>query len=468
MITWQFESMAASALTVGLFLYAFFYFRQKKEKLEWELQRAKESIRTLQNELAIRSEESREYSLENAGLHARVDEERKKAEEKMKLIQQAQEDMRSIFKAVSSDSLQFAQKSFFELAKETFDKYQSGLHVHMQQKEQVIDSLIKPLRESLEKVDVKIQELEKNRHGAYIGITEQLTSLNTVQLKLQAETSNLVKALRTPNVRGKWGEMQLRRVVEMAGMVEYCDFTTQTTQDSIDGKIRPDLLVRLPNSRTVVVDAKVPLMAYLEAIECSDEKLKEQKLKEHAKQLKKHLLQLGDKAYFESIDRTPEFVVLFLPGESFFSVALEQDPTLIEYGVDKKVLIATPTTLIALLRAVAFGWREEVVALHAEKISELGRSLYERLENMVTHFQKLKRSLDTAADAYNKVVGCFESRVLVAARRFQEMGVSEDKPELEELEPVEKLTRLMAGDFENDRSTKEVHVPKEEIPVNVE
>ena len=446
-MTWQFEGMVIGSLVVGLFLYAIFYFQQKKQRLEWELERAQENMRKTQSELVLRTTESQEYSLENAELHARLDEERKKANEKMQLIQLAQEDMRSAFKAVSSDSLKSAQSTFFELAKETFDKYQSGIHVQMNQKEMAIDGLIKPLRESLEKVDVKIQELEKSRHGAYVGVTEQLKSLGAAQIQLHAETSNLVKALRTPHVRGKWGEMQLKRVVEMAGMVEYCDFTTQTTQDSIDGKIRPDLLVRLPNSRTIIVDAKAPLMAYLEAIECSDEKLKEQKLKEHAKQLRRHLSQLGDKAYFESIERTPEFVVLFLPGESFFSVALEYDPSLIEYGVDKKVLLATPTTLIALLRAVAFGWREEVVALHAEKISELGRALYDRLENMVGHFQKLKRSLDSTSEAYNKVIGCFESRVLVSARRFQEMGVSDGKPELDVLEPIDKLTRLMAGDL---------------------
>jgi DNA recombination protein RmuC len=261
------------------------------------------------------------------------------------------------------------------------------------------------------------------------------------QTALHTETSNLVKALRTPNVRGKWGELQLKRVVEMAGMVEHCDFLTQVTESHDDGNIRPDLIVQLPNQRTIIVDAKAPLQAYLEAIESSDEVHRARHLKDHSRQLRKHLTQLGDKAYYEQFQHAPEFVVLFLPSESIFYVALEHDPSLIEYGVDRNVLLATPTTLIALLRAVALGFREEVVAEHAMRISELGKSLYDRLLTMVDHLQKLKRSLDTSCDAYNKVAGCFEGRVLVAARRFQEMGVSDTKAELETPAPIEKLTR---------------------------
>ena len=443
-MTWVFEGMGMGAVVfLGLLVCALFYFQRKKEKLQWELSQAAMHIQKLERELALKTASSFEFSLENRALAVQLDEEKKKSDEKMLALLQAQEEMRATFKALSSDTLRANQSSFFELAKETFEKYQSGLNVHLVQKEQAIDGMMKPLRESLEKVDVKIQELEKSRHGAYVGVTEQLKAMQSAQMQLQSETANLVRALRTPNVRGKWGEMQLKRVVEMAGMLEYCDFTTQTSQDTLDGKVRPDLLIRLPNARTIIVDSKAPLLAYLEACELSDEDLKVQKLKEHAKQLKKHLTQLSDKAYFEDFERTPEFVVLFLPGESFFSAALEQDPSLIEYGVDKKVLLATPTTLISLLRTVALGWQEKVVAEHAEKISELGKTLYERLLTMVEHFQKLKRALDSTTEAYNKVVGCFESRVLVAARHFQEMGVADNKKELEETGPVEKLTRLL-------------------------
>jgi len=434
------------ALFVGLLVCGLFYFQRKKERLQWQLERAETHLQKLEEELNSKAAASQTILLENRALTVQLEEEKKKSDEKMRTLLQAQEEMRATFKALSSDTLRANQSSFFELAKETFEKYQSGLNVHLVQKEKAIDGMMKPLRESLEKVDVKIQELEKSRHGAYVGVTEQLKAMQSAQVQLQSETANLVRALRTPNVRGKWGEMQLKRVVEMAGMVEYCDFATQTSQDTLDGKIRPDLLIRLPNARTIIVDAKAPLMAYLEACELPDEALKAQKLKEHAKQLKKHLTQLGDKAYFEDFERTPEFVVLFLPGESFFAAALEHDPSLIEYGVDKKVLLATPTTLIALLRAVAFGWQEKIVAEHAEKISELGKTLYERLLTMVEHFQKLKRALDTTTEAYNKVVGCFESRVLVSARHFQEMGVADNKKELEEIGPVEKLTRLLEAE----------------------
>ena len=446
-MTWVFEGMGIGlTLFLGLLVCALFYFYSLQERLQWLLSNALTHIHQLQDTHHLKAATLHEFSLENRALTVQLEEEKKKSDEKMLALLQAQEEMRATFKALSSDTLRANQSSFFELAKETFEKYQSGLNVHLVQKEQAIDGMMKPLRESLEKVDVKIQELEKSRHGAYVGVTEQLKAMQSAQVQLQSETANLVRALRAPNVRGKWGEMQLKRVVEMAGMLEYCDFTTQTSQDTLDGKIRPDLLIRLPNARTIIVDSKAPLLAYLEACELSDEDLKVQKLKEHARQLKKHLTQLGDKAYFEDFERTPEFVVLFLPGESFFSAALEHDPSLIEYGVDKKVLLATPTTLIALLRSVALGWQEKIVAEHAEKISELGKTLYERLLTMVAHFQKLKRALDTTTNAYNKVVGCFESRVLVAARHFQEMGVADNKKELEEIGPVEKLTRLLEAE----------------------
>jgi DNA recombination protein RmuC len=376
-------------------------------------------------------------------LKVRLEEMKLRAEEKIHLLRTLQEEMQNNFKLLSSDALRSTQTAFFEIAKETFEKYQSGVTTTLSEKEKAIDSLVKPLRESLEKVDHKIQELEKSRVGAYSGITEQLKGLAATQEQLQTETANLVKALRVPHIRGKWGEVQLRRVVEMAGMVERCDFVTQCTVNSEGGPLRPDLIVKLPNERTIIIDAKAPLSAYLEAVEAADGEVRQRELKEHARQLRKHLSNLGDKAYFEQFPRTPEFVVLFLPAESFFSTALEHDPSLIEYGVDKKVLIATPTTLIALLRAVALGWREEAIAEHAQRISELGKSLYERLVIMVEHFQKLKRALESSCVAYNKLTACFETRVLVAARRFTEMGLPKAQSELAPLEPIESVTRSL-------------------------
>lgn len=379
-----------------------------------------------------------------AQLEVRLEEEKKNQAEKLSLLLKAEESIKASFKAISSDALQETQRSFFDVAKATFDKYSNHMREEWQQKNVAINDVVKPLKESLEKVDNKVQELEKARLTAYASVFEQLKSLTNTQMQLHGETNKLVRALRAPTVRGQWGELQLKRVVEMAGMVQYCDFTEQQSFSVEEGRIRPDLLVRLPNERMIVIDAKAPLQAYLEAVDEHDEEKRLSKLKEHAKHVKKHLSDLSEKAYWERIQPTPEFVVLFLPGEAFFSAALDSDPTLIEYGVDKKVLLATPTTLIALLKAVASGWREQVVHEHARAICELGKSLHERLATMSEHFMRLKKSLDGSVDAYNKAVGSFESRVLTAARRFEEIGVS-SSTEIPELQLCEKITRTLEG-----------------------
>jgi DNA recombination protein RmuC len=300
--------------------------------------------------------------------------------------------------------------------------------------------VVKPLRESLDKVDGKIQELEKTRVSAYASVTETLKSLHQAQHQLHVETNKLSRSLQASNVRGQWGEMQLKRVVELAGMVEYCDFLTQHTVSTGDVRHRPDLIIKLPNERVLVIDAKAPLQAYLEAIDAPNEEQKATKYREHAKQVKKHLMELSDKAYWESFSQTPEFVILFLPGESFFGAALEADPQLLEYGAAKRVLMATPTTLIALLRAVALGWRERVMHDETQKICELGKSLHERLATCVEHFGKLKKAIDATVEAYNKAIGSFEGRVLTSARRFEELGITSSQ-EISLLEPVEKITR---------------------------
>ncbi|MBI4542130.1 MAG: DNA recombination protein RmuC, partial [Gemmatimonadetes bacterium] len=331
-----------------------------------------------------------------------------------------------------------------QLAAQQFEKHGERATAELDKRRQAIDELVKPVRESLEKVEAGIQEVEKTRREDYGGLSQQVQGLLEAQLRLQAETSNLVKALRAPTVRGRWGEVQLRRVVEMAGMVAYCDFVEQETLETDERRRRPDMVVRLPNGRRIVVDSKVPLEHYLNALEAQDDAARRAHLAEHARQVRDHVRALAAKSYWDALEETPEFVVLFLPGENFFGAALEHDPALIEHGVDNRVLLATPTTLIALLKAVAYGWRQERLAESAREVSELGRALYERLYKMAEHLHKLRRALNASVKAFNDAIGSLESRVLVSARRFPELGVraGEDIPELQ---PIERTARELTA-----------------------
>lgn len=385
-----------------------------------------------------------ELKAESARLKAELEAERAMLTEKLGVLNQAQEQLSSAFRALSAQALQANNQSFLDLAAQTLGKFQQGAQGDLEKRQQAIQELVGPVKVSLEKLDGRIQDIEKVREGAYQALTTQVRSLAEGQGDLRRETSNLVRALRQPMARGRWGELQLRRVVEMAGMLEHCDFIEQASAVGEEGILRPDLVVRLPGGRNIVVDAKTPLTAYLDAIETEQDELRKQKLVDHARQVRDHMTKLGRKSYQEQFDPTPELVVMFLPGEMFFSAALEQNPELIEFGVGEKVIPATPTTLIAMLRAIAYGWKQEALARNAQEISELGRELHERISVMAGYWSKVGKNLGDAVGAYNKAVASLESRVLVSARRFKELEAVPDGREIVEIDQVEVLPRALA------------------------
>ncbi len=333
------------------------------------------------------------------------------------------------------------ESSFLQLARSALDEQRARAEGDLDRRQASVAEVVGPVRDSLSRLEGRLGELERARIGAYSELREQVRALGEAQGQLRSEAANLVKALRAPQVRGRWGELQLRRVVELAGMQDRCDFVEQPVLQRADGRSRPDLVVKLPGGRQVVVDAKAPLAAYLDALEAGSEDVRRARLADHARQIREHVFALSRKAYWEGLDPAPEFVILFLPGESFFSAALEADPGLIEAGASRDVVLATPTTLIALLRAVAYGWRQEAVAENAREVSALGRELHDRLGTLSGHVSRLGKQLGGAVEAYNRAVGALESRVLVSARRFSTLGASRPETEIPVVEALEIAPR---------------------------
>jgi DNA recombination protein RmuC len=364
--------------------------------------------------------------------------------ERLRAYHDAEGKLRDAFQALSADALKTNNEAFLSLAETRMREARTEATSDIDARKKAIEDLLAPMAKTLDQVDREIKDAERRRVESGAQLMQRIASLDTAGQGLRDETRRLTDALKRPGVRGRWGELQLKRVVELAGMLEYCDFMEQhTIQGGDDERIRPDVVVRLPGGKRIVIDAKAPLDAYLRALEAPDEIARQALLGEHAKQVRNHISQLSAKSYFEKVASTPEFVVMFLPGEMFFSAALEQDPSLIECGVEKRVIPASPTTLIALLRAVAYGWQQEAMEENARKISELGKTLYEAVRVLGNRFDTLGTRLKSSLEAYNEAVGSLEGNVLVKARKFKELQAANGGDEIKQLEPIDRVPRML-------------------------
>ena len=434
-------------------LVAWLALRSRAAALQARLSLTEKELEAEKADLARLLQDQRDLVESRARLESALESERKTSSEKMELLvrtgDRAASDLQNAFKALAADALKNNNSSFLQIAQETLKRFQTEAESDLEARQKAVSDLVTPVRESLSKVDAQIQQMEIARGEAYGDLKAQVQSLITTQRELQSETGNLVRALRTPNVRGRWGEIQLRRVVEIAGMLPYCDFSEQETVTGESGRLRPDLVVKLPGGKHVVVDAKTPLQAFLDAFETTDEETRRTCLANHARQVRDHINILSGKKYWEQFESTPEFVVMFLPGETFFSAALEQDTGLIEHGVLNRVIPASPTTLIALLKAINYGWNQEKLARNAQQISDLGKELHDRLRKLAGHITGVGTNLDRAVEAYNQAVGSLENRVLVSARKFAELGasVADDIPELA---PIETTARALSFEWDDE------------------
>ncbi len=378
----------------------------------------------------------------------RMEESARQLGEQKTLLNQTRTELVGTFQALSGEALKQNNEAFLKLAAVTFESLHVKADGDLIQRQQAIDALVRPLHDTLQRYDEQLRLLEQSRQSAYGGLDQHLKSLAESQQRLQQETGNLVKALRAPTVRGQWGELTLKRVAELAGMVQHCDFIEQPSVTNEETRFRPDMVVRLPGGRQIIVDAKTVLSAYLDAHEAQNDVQQAEALRRHADQVKSRMDELSLKAYWTQFDHSPEFVVLFLPGEQYLGAALDQDPRLIEEGFAHGIVLATPATLVALLRAVAYGWRQEQMTAHAEEAGRLGKELYERIAVLAGHMNDVGQALGKSVSAYNRAVGSLETRILPAARRFKELGVSSDR-EILTLEPTEVVPQKTLS-FDSD------------------
>ncbi len=393
-------------------------------------------LRALKQSGALRAQ------LETA--RAQLEAERRAQAERSATLAQAEQRLRESFEALAAQALKNNNELFLTVARETLGREQALAQSGLKERESAIAQLIQPLRSALEKTEQQAQSLERERREAYAALRTQIESLASGQTQLQRETRNLVTALRRPEVRGRWGEVTLRRLVELAGLTEHCDFTEQVHLEGPDGALRPDLVVHMPESRDLVIDVKTPLDAYLEALEAPSDEARQSALRRHAQQLEARIRQLASKAYWAQFEHSPQFAVLFLPGDQFLAAALAERPDLIEGALRQNIIIATPSTLMALLKTVAYGWAQSAMADNAALIRGLGQELHRRLGSFISHLQRMGQRLDAAVDAYNSAVGSLERQVLPQARRFTELGVPTEAP-LEPLEPLEQPVRTLTA-----------------------